>query len=796
MSVQDVTRWERDENWIVEETRFLPEHLAKFETLFTQGNGYLGQRAALDEYYVSQRRNLFVSGTFDRFHDSEVTELPNLPDVTNMTILVNGKTFSLLSGTLENYRRTLNLHNGELERTVRWCSGDGVDLRLRWRRVVSLADVHLLASRVEIIPETDVELTLISGIDGRVTNTGTQHTVEGAARVYDGYILEYPTRTLNSSIQIVTHAAHHLLLDGAPVADSMQIVTDRRYLAGKYTLQVAAGQTVVLEKLASVHTARDLEYADLEAGAANEQVLRDSLTHFRQVCQSRYEDVVWRSAGVWRQFWEKQDIRIETRHAFDQLAIRFAVYHLNIMTNRRDNRTGVAAKGLSGEGYKGHSFWDTEIFIFPFFLFTQPEVSRTLLEYRYRTLDSARRRAKEYGCMGAMYPWESAWVDDGDATPDNLGVDLVTGKLLPCETGRSELHVTADIAYAVHQYHAATGDRAFMEHGGYEIILETARFWASRLEWNRDRGRYELCHVIGPDEYQVDVDNNAYTNYLVARNLQLGLQALTALEASPGLREKLDRKIGLCGLRELLRERLDGLYLPQPDAQTGIVPQFDGYFDRKPLELSRYRNASRVAEIMKDFNFEMLRQYQVAKQADVVQLLYLCEELFPEDLRRKNYLYYEPRTLHDSSLSKTVHSVLASDLGLVEEAYRMFVSAAKTDLGPEPDSCDAGIHSANMGGMWQDVVMGFGGLRLTAEGLRIAPHLPEPWNRLQYHVCWQGRRLDVTVTREALRIFNHGAALQLNLCGVPTELAANGETVVRLERGEMDCSENSCHCAG
>lgn len=774
MSAQNwLQTMEPEQGWFVEERTFRPEYIAKYETIFTQGNGYLGQRAALEEPYWGQTRNLFVSGTFDRFCDTEVSELPNLPDVTNIGITVNSSAFSVRYGVLKHYRRWLDLRSGEVCRQVEWDSPEGIGLRLQWRRTVSMADVHLQCAQVTVETDAPVELSFTSGIDGRVSNSGTQHTIEGDARVYDGRILEYPCKTLNSCIQIVTHAAHQVLVDGVPVQVPMKIVTARRYVAGTYTLRLEPGQVLTFEKLSYVCTGRDLEYRDLHAQEANRQVLAHSLDRFRKAAACRYEEVARASEAVWSRFWQEQDVRIDSRDPFDQVAIRFAIYHLNIMTNHRDNRMGVGAKGLSGEGYKGHSFWDTEIFIFPFFQFTQPDVGRNLLEYRYQTLNAARKLARENGYEGAMFPWESGWIEEGDVTPKTLGVDLVTGEVLICDTGEMEHHVTADIAYAIYQYYMTTGDEDFMERCGYELLLETARFWASRVEWNAERSRYEILHVIGPDEYQVNVNNNAYTNYLAGHNMELGLWALGTLEANPALFRRLSEILPLARLREVFRDRLGKLYLPKPVEETGILPQFDGYLDQQRLDLTAYRNAPRVAEIMKDFNFQMLRKYQAAKQADVVQLMFLREELFPGDLRRKNYGFYEPRTLHDSSLSKTIHSILASDLGMMEEAYHMFLGAAKTDLGPEPDSCDAGIHSANMGGMWQAVVMGFGGLRLHKGRLRISPHLPESWSELNYRVRWRNRLLDISVRKESLWIANHGPALTLEVMGREETLPAN-----------------------
>lgn len=759
--------------WGVRETHFDPEYLAKYEAIFTQGNGYIGQRAALEEGYWGEKRNLFVAGTFDRYDRSEVSELPNLPDVTNLSLYVDGQRMSMLRGELLDYCRELSLSTGELKRSIRWRSPQGIELKICWQRVVSQADPHLIASLLTVTTDRETMLTITAGIDGTVTNSGTQHSVEGSCRVHPGGILEYPCRTNQSDVQVMIHMAHRLYLDGKP-AGEMKIVSKRRYLAGQYSLRLSPGQTLTLEKLATVHTGRDVEYRALTQEAANDAVRTDSLQRFRAISGRSYAQVSQESAEVWKVYWRMHDVGIESDNPMDQLYIRFAVYHLNIMTNRWDDRIGVAAKGLSGEGYKGHSFWDTEIYILPFFLYNQPETARSLLEYRYHSLEGARALAKKRGYQGAMYPWECGWIHDGDVTPNNLGVDLVTGHILPCTTGELEHHVTADIAEAVRQYELATQDTAFMERCGYEILLETARFWASRVVYNEELARYEIHHVIGPDEYQEDVNNNAYTNYLAARNMELGLWTIAELEKKPALQKRLSEAIALDALKARLTDCLERLYLPQP-TEEGILPQFDGYFEQRDLDLSGYRAAPQVGAIMKDFNFKMLRGYKVAKQADVVQLMFLREDLFPGELRRKNYLYYEPRTLHDSSLSKAIHAILAGDLGMTEEAYDMFCGAACTDLSSEPHSCDDGIHSANMGGIWQDVVMGFGGLRTFDGTLRIAPHLPKSWSRLSYRFIWHGSRVDAEITHDRIRLKNNGAALTVKVPGGEACLPADGE---------------------
>ena len=442
--------------------------------------------------------------------------------------------------------------------------------------------------------------------------------------------------------------------------------------------------------------------------------------------------------------------------------MRFALYHLQIMVRSEDNRVGIGAKALSGEGYKGHSFWDTETFIFPYFQMAEPKTARTLLEFRYKGLYGARKKAIENGYKGAMYPWEAAWVSDGEVTPYVTGVNVHTGEPMICLTGVIEQHITSDIIFALWQYYAATDDQDFMDRYGYEMTIETARFWNSRLEWIEENNRYEIRDVIGPDEYKEHVDNNAYTNYMAHENMRLAAQVIACIRDEKkdiyGKIQKLMQEEGtsLEQLEEELKDKMKKLYLPQPDEKTGIIPQFDGYFDLKEIDLSVYKNASVVGTIFHDYSGEDVQGMQAGKQADIVELLYQMEDITTPDNKAKNYVYYEARTLHDSSLSKAIHSITACDLGMEKEAYEMFMSAALTDLGQEMKSSDAGIHSANMGGVWQDVVMGFGGIRIRDGHLRIAPKCPKQWEKFTYPLYWKGNELHITVCKDGVEVINEG----------------------------------------
>lgn len=760
-------------SWIIEETSFHEKYTGKCESIFTQGNGYLGLRNSLEERYVDTVRGMFITGTFNKASKEEATELPNVSDIVNMEIELNGERFSMTEDNLKEYSRTLNLYTGETCRNVLWEGKNGNVVQLSFHRFVSYKNIHVIGAYVEIKPvNCDVKATVVSGINAQVTNHGAQHLTEFSKRAFEEKFLQMGMVTTESAVSIAVSTVHKVFQSGKYTEDAAsKIIDDRRKIHAEIQLVIPQGETARVEKISTVHSSRDLEYVASGKEPEGENVCRDGLNNLKEAEEKGYETLLEESKKVWEKIWKKQDIQIDSKEDDAQIAVRFALYHLQIMVRREDNRVGIGAKALSGEGYKGHSFWDTETFIFPYFQMAEPETARTLLEFRYKGLYGARKKAIENGYKGAMYPWEAAWVSDGEVTPYVIGVNVHTGEPMICLTGVIEQHITSDIIFALWQYYAATDDQDFMDRYGYEMTIETARFWNSRLEWIEENNRYEIRDVIGPDEYKEHVDNNAYTNYMAHENMRLAAQVIACIRDEKkdiyGKMQKLMQEEGtsLEQLEEELKDKMKKLYLPQPDEKTGIIPQFDGYFDLKEIDLSVYKNASVVGTVFHDYSGEDVQGMQAGKQADIVELLYQMEDITTPDNKAKNYVYYEARTLHDSSLSKAIHSITACDLGMEKEAYDMFMSAALTDLGQEMKSSDAGIHSANMGGVWQDVVMGFGGIRIRDGHLRIAPNCPKQWEKFTYPLYWKGNELHITVCKDGVEVINEGEDFEAEIMG-------------------------------
>lgn len=747
-------------DWILKETAFDHEHLGKCEAIMCQGNGYMGLRAATEERYVGERRGLFVTGTFNKFDENEVCELPNAADVVGMDIRLDGANFSLLTGKILHYCRCLDFYTGELSRCVKWESPSGRLYQLEFLRAVSLVGLHTIAQEVTISPLShDAKIEISTGINGQITNSGAQHFSEGPKRFYDRRYMQLVQTTTQSGIDFALTSDVSLSHEA-----EKRIAMDRRKIYCEFSVEVGKGENLVIEKISTVHTTRDRE----RAGMKTAQLQEIALAELKAQAARGYDEIKAESAKAWRdRVWDSVPVTVESENPAHQLGLRFAQYHLEIMGPRHDNRVNIAAKGMSGEGYKGHYFWDTEIFLLSYYIFSNPPTARNLEEYRHLSLPGARKKARENGYMGAQYPWEAAWLDDGEVCPLFGAADIVTGLPIPIVGGKIQIHITCDVCYGVWQYYMATSDEDFMQKCGYEIVFDAAIFWASRLE-EGDDGLLHINCVMGPDEYKEKVDDDAFTNYFARWNLNLACEYHDKIKGTP-LYGKLDGELKIAGYREAWQEKAARMYVPAARAD-GVIPQNRTFLGLKDADLTKYKSQSKVGTMFHDYNLEQINGIQVCKQADVLLLMLLMESEFTPAEKRANFNYYEPRTLHDSSLSLSTHSILANDMGEHALALALFDRAVNIDMGPAMNSSNDGIHAASIGGIWQCAVLGFGGLRLIGDKVRIAPKLPEAWKKLEYYAWVRGQKLRFAIKRDSLKIENLTKT-------APARLCINGEDV-------------------
>ena len=725
-----------EKNFIIGEDSFDKQNLGKCETIMAQGNGYLGLRNSLEERYVNQTRGCFIAGTFNKFDENEVTELPNAADVVGIDMILDGQ--SLEDLLLIDYERHLNLKTGLSHRKIQVMNSKSKRYTLSFERIISFDNVHLIAQRVSITPlDDDCIFKFSTGIDGQMTNSSVQHFSEGQKRLYENDYMESIFTTTQSKIHFIFHS--YIKTDDVP--KDKQIQMDRRKIFMNYSTTVKKNQCFTFEKFSSIHTSRDIEFTDTPL----EEIKYQCLERIKSLDKNFKNQLKKSTSALYEKYWKDCNVEIRSKNNFDELAIKFSIYHLAIMTPYDDSRMSIAAKGLTGEGYKGHVFWDCEVFCLPFFLHEKPDVARKLLEYRYHTLPGARKKANLAKFRGTQYPWESAWIDDGETTPVWGAADIVTGKPIKIESGFIQLHITSIVANAVKQYYESTDDLDFMIKYGFQIIFETAEFWCSRLDYNEKKDRYELNDVMGPDEYKEHINNDAFTNYMAKYNLQLALEYYDLFKQSSF--KNYDDLINE------ISEKIDKIYLPKPDENL-IIPQNDTYLSLNDIDLTKYKNSSQVGDIFKDYNLDQINKIQVSKQADVLLLFILFEKDFTKEVILKNFDYYEKRTLHDSSLSLSIHCILARKMKHMDLAYDLFKRACEIDLGQNMKSSDHGVHAASIGGIWNCAILGFGGINQNGDVLLVEPKLPDEWESLKFGFMFKGSKLEFEIYQNMVKITN------------------------------------------
>ncbi len=723
--------------WHVNENTFDPTKLSTQETVYTIGNGYFGTRGTFEEDYPGDNPATLLFGVFDSIPVGK-EELANAPDWLPLKLFVNDERFRLDKGKILAYERTLDMHNGLLSRTVRWESPGGLQLTVRSERFASLADEHVGAIRYSVtideVPPApgggdrqDVEVALWASFNMAVGNHDLMHW-ESVDQGHQDDIIWLQSRTRHSMVQLVQSMN---FTTQAPGFEKERFPSD---VAPGWRLRgtLAPGETLTAEKLVVMYTSRDVPDA-----------LPAALEHHRRI--GSFASLLVQDEQAWQNFWEKSDVLIEGDEKAQQ-TIRYNIYQLRISASSHDSRYSIAAKGLTGFSYHGHIFHDTEIFMLPFFTYTQPAIARNLLLYRYRLLPAARAKAAAHGYKGAQYPWEST-LDGQEATPTVI-IHPESGELIPVLNGELELHITASVAYAVWQYWHVTGDDMFMQEYGAEILLSTAAFWVSRVQFDQAHNSYEINDVIGPDEWHEHVDNNAYTNYMAKWNIQTAIDILSWLrETAPAKAQELAQRLDLdTESLDHWRDVSARMCIPQ-DKETGLFEQFDGFFRLEHLDQNKY--AGRTTSYQGLLGLRSVQHYQIIKQADVLMLLTVLDDHFDLETKRVNWNYYYPITDHDygSSLTPALHTILACELGLIDTAYDLFMKGALTDLENLRGNTSEGIHCACCGAVWQAAVFGFAGLRLTDDDYRTNPSWPDGWTRLAFNFYRKGKPFRVDLRR-------------------------------------------------
>ena len=726
----------------ITQTSFDPDRAALYESLFMVGNGHFGIRGSDEERRHSVYRGTFVNGFFEKkpiqygewaygYARNHQTIL-NVADAASIELEVDGSPLDFAAG-LKSYKRCLDLDAGKLERRLEWQSPSGVHIRVNSERLASFEKAEIAAMRYEASPDAACSLKLVSLLDGSVRNRPAEagdprvgshidanpivwRTVEAR----DGALLLAGT-TVRSGLGLAVAVWHVVSFTGSSML-RVEHSASGETLFSLYSADCAGSERLRLDKFVAVVNGQ----AD-----AIEQLADKARAAAENAANHGFEEIVSLQADYLRTFWAGADILIQGDPTMEE-GLRFNLFHL-LQSAGRDGRTSIAAKGLSGEGYEGHYFWDTEIYALPFFDYEAPAIARSLVRYRIGILEKARERARELSLPGALFPWRTI---DGEETSAYY------------PAGTAQFHIDADIAYALVRYSEAMGDKSILLEGGAELLFETARLWMGLGFFNpRKDGKFCIPCVTGPDEYTALVDNNAYTNLMAEFNLRYAWKtAMELQDQHPEVFKALAERIGLSPSEiDEWRRAADSMYIPF-DKETGVVPQDDQFMDRPVWNLAE--TPREQFPLLLHYHPLMIYRRRVLKQPDTVLAMFLRHERFSLAEKMRNFRFYEPLTTGDSSLSHCIQSVAAAECGETEKAYEYFAKTARMDLDDVHGNSRDGVHIAAMAGSWISVVYGFAGMREDKGCLSFSPKLPTIWKRLAFSIAWHGSRIRCDYTAE------------------------------------------------
>ncbi len=774
--------------WRLTETVFDAEDLARTETLFSVGNGYLGLRGNLEEGRDWHSHGSYINGFHETWpirHAEDAYGLAqvgqtivNVPDVKVMRLYVDDEPLLLSVADLASYERTLDMADGVLRRDLVWRTAGGNRVRVRTQRMVSLPQRHLAVLTYEVtVLDKAAPLVVSSQIINRMEGVDEYRPTpsgESQQGIADPRRAELPVeevlepvshwgdeeravlsyRCRNSGMTLAVAADHAIETD-----NPYEVLTQVEEHVAKQVFRVRAepGRPVTITKVVSYHTSRSIPARELVDRC------RRTLDRVREdgVAQQLADQRAWLD-----DFWRRSDVEIEGRPELQQ-ALRWNLFQV-AQAGARAEGSGIPAKGLTGSGYGGHYFWDTEIYVVPFFTYTSPLVARNLLRFRFTMLPAAERRARKLAQLGALFPWRTINGEEASAW---------------YAAGTAQYHIDADIAYAVSAYVAATGDQEFLARDGIDILVQTARMWADLGFWRGvDEETFHIYGVTGPDEYTTVVNDNLYTNVMARFNLRRSVEAVRELaEQRPDDHARMVARLGLRPEEMAEWERVaEAMAIPY-DENLGINPQDADFHRREVWDLASTPADKRP--LLLHYHPLVIYRFQVLKQADVVLAMFLQDEHFSPELTRRNFEYYDPITTGDSSLSAVVQAIVAAEVGYHELALTYFHAALFVDLADLHGNTSEGVHVASAAGTWNVLASGFGGMRDRHDGEPdLDPRLPEGWTGLTFRMTIRGTRARITVRPDRVElVVEEGDVFVAHVRGQRVEVRAEEPVTVALD---------------
>ena len=709
--------------WMIEDSGITEENIIQNGNRLFCGNGFMGYRGTVDEAEKSDMTGLIVNGIYDR-HGDKWREPVNFPNPLFLKLLYKDEALNLKHKGLTAHVQSLDFQYGLYSRKTQWTLPD-TQISVETQRFLSMSNKNLLCLKYQITSTKDIVLGVDFSIDTNVYDANGPHfEIEKRefSRIDDSLCENLTGRTLETKSSFAVCRLTNL--------------TEK-------IISLKAGVPKIIIVYASVITAMDNQ-PDVYT-AAGQEVLKAK--------QMGYEELLKNHKSAWNLIWEDGDVQIEG-DSEAQRNLRYSLYHRQSIAPRGRTALSIPARGLSAQTYKGAVFWDTELFIFPYFLYSAPEVAREFIEYRIKTLEGAKRKAGQYGYEGAFYAWESQENGD-DACSDYNVTDVFTKRPVRTYFRDKQIHINAAIVYSICQYVDVTGDNSILTDGGYEVIFECAKFYISRCVYIPLKDRYEFHDVIGPDEYHERVNNNAYTSRMILFTLQKAIEFSTDSKSNPALK-KSDFKKALILVYDICKK----LYIPEPsksENHKNVIPQFDLYFDMEDCTLEVVR--SRILDPKEYWGGAngVAAHTQIIKQADTVVMLNYFAQEYDNQILTANYDYYNPRTEHGSSLSACMYGLLACKIGRIDDALKFYEKTSLVDITGNSKQWAGliyigGTHPASQGGSWMMTVYGFCGFSVINKKIEIKPQLPPAWKKVSYTATVGGEKFKVTVTKDGYEL--------------------------------------------
>ncbi len=749
----------RQDPWQIIEESFNPEMNRESESIFSIGNGYMGQRANFEEHYSGDSlRGSYIAGVYypdktrvgwwKNGYPEYFAKVLNAPNWIGIDVSVDGKAVDLATSTISSFRRILNMKEGFLERTFTLMLTGNRRLEITTRRFVSMAEPYLGVVRysVKSIDFTGpVEFTVY--IDGDVSNEDTNYgekfwvDVSRSIRGNSGVLV---TRTLKTDFHVATGMCFEIHKNNVAIPFTTNNIDREKYIAGVVSLEIHCDEELVLTKYVTVLSSLNNAKENLEG---------DSKSGIDEARRKGYSRLLLDHSREWERIWDASDVVIEGDLSAQQ-AIRFNIFHLNQTYTGKDERLNIGPKGFTGEKYGGSTYWDTEAFVLPFFLKTAGQnVGRNLLIYRYKHLEKSIENAEKLGFRdgAALYPMVTM---NGEECHNEWEITF------------EEIHRNGAISFAIFNYLRHTGDTEYMAGYGLEVLIGISRFWSQRITFSENLKKFVILGVTGPNEYENNVNNNWYTNYLAVWTLSYTLKNLTILEKEkPDKFSELCRKINFNFSAETSRWRqiIDNMHFPADDGRNLYLQQ-DGFLDKEIKPAEDIPAGERP--INQHWSWDRILRSCYIKQADVLHGMYIFEDQFNTETIKKHFDFYEPLTVHESSLSACIHSIIASRIGNIEKAYDLYLRTARLDLDDYNNEVAEGLHITSMAGTWLAIVEGFGGMRIKDDRLMFNPLLPAKWKCYSFHARFRGILFEVRVTTDSLCIRNlSDKSLQLEISG-------------------------------